>query len=266
MTDKLSQVKLFLLDMDGTLYLGDRVLDGAREFIATLERLGLDYMYLTNNSSRACSDYIKRLNDLGFPCGKDDVFSSSIASAMYILENYPGKRVYAAGTRALLRELAECGVTLTDTDPDVVLVGFDTELTYEKLYKACSFIRKGAAFIACNPDLVCPVDAGEVLPDCGSICRLIEASSGVQPRYIGKPETIMIDIILKKKGLKANELACVGDRLYTDIAVAQNAGAVSICVLSGETDEKTAFGYEPRPDYIFPSVKELGEGLEGLVL
>lgn len=260
--EKLLSCKLYLLDMDGTLYLGDDVFDGAVEFIKTLEKTGRKYIYLTNNSSRAGSDYIGRLRGLGFPCEKENVFTSSMATGLYLKERFFGKKVFAVGTKAFCDELLAYGINLSeDEDVAAVCVGFDTELTYHKLERAVHFLRKGAEFIAANPDLVCPMPKGEVLPDCGSICSLLTLSSGKEPLYIGKPNRNMVDIISNKMGIKNSEICCVGDRLYTDIAVAQNAEAVSVCVLSGETTEDMIDIAERKPDYVMKDVKELSEVL-----
>jgi len=263
--DKLRSCELFLFDMDGTLYLGDEVYPGAIELMEDLPRLGKRYIYLTNNSSRAGTDYIARLRGLGFPCEAENVFTSGMATGLYLRQRHPGARVYLAGTRAFYRELKSYGVDLvndesghTDADTvDVVVQGFDTELVYEKLNLACRFLRRGAAFIGANPDWVCPMPADEVLPDCGSICALLTASSGAEPIWIGKPNRNMIDVISAMTGVPNERICAVGDRLYTDIAVAQNAGSVSVLVLSGETTPAMAAAAGRQPDYILPSVKEL---------
>lgn len=263
--DKLKNCKLFLFDMDGTLYLGDDVYKGAIELMNDLPALGKKYIYLTNNSSRAGVDYITRLTGLGFPCLAENVFTSGMATGMYLNQRHSGAKVYLAGTRAFYRELVSYGIDLvndenghTEADTvDVVVQGFDTELVYEKLDRACHFLRRGAAFIAANPDWVCPMPNDEVLPDCGSICALLTASSGKEPTYIGKPNRNMVDVISTMTGIPNEEICCVGDRLYTDIAVAQNAGAVSVLVLSGETTKEMADAAERQPDYILSDVHEL---------
>ena len=292
--DKLNECRLFLLDMDGTLYLGDDVFDGAVEFIHTLQRLGKAYIYLTNNSSRAGVDYIERLRRLGFPCEAENVYTSGMATTEYLKKNYPDKPVYVVGTKTFYNELKEGGVKVfnsscydnvtvktagsenetktsdqfeltedikneLENEPPVVCVGFDTELVYRDLDLAVHFLRKGAAFIAANPDFVCPMPGGEVLPDCGSICALLTASSGAEPVYIGKPNRNMVDIISAMRGVSNEEICCVGDRLYTDIAVAQNAGSVSVCVLSGECNEMDIEALDNKPDYVLRDVKELAE-------
>lgn len=260
--DKLQACDLFLLDMDGTLYLGDEVFEGAVKFIKTLTELGKKYIYLTNNSSRSGVDYVERLNRLGFPCEEENVFTSGMATAMYINEKFPKKRVYPVGTGRFSEELNTYGVIISENNPDVVAVGFDTELTYEKLNKAVHFIRHGAKFIAANPDYVCPMPKGEVLPDCGSICALLTASTGVKPIYIGKPERRMIDILSEKNGISNEKIAMVGDRLYTDIAAGVNAGAIAVCVMTGETTKEMLESSDIKPDYVFSSVAELGAYLK----
>lgn len=261
--EKLKEVELFLFDMDGTLYLGDTVYDGAVSLMEDLPRLGKRYMYLTNNSSRAGADYITRLRKLGFPCAAENVFTSGMATGMYLNRQHPGAKVYLVGTQAFRRELLSYGTDLVEDGADVVVVGFDTELVYEKLDRACHFLRRGAAFIAANPDRVCPMPNDEVLPDCGSLCALLTAATGREPTYIGKPNRRMIDVVSEMTGVPNDKICAVGDRLYTDIAVAQNAGSVSVLVLSGETDLAMAEAAERRPDYILPSVKELHALLKG---
>jgi len=260
--ERLRNAELFVLDMDGTLYLGESVLPGAIEFIHTLEQTGKKYIYLTNNSSRAGEDYIPRLLNLGFPCSKEQVFTSGMATARYLLNKYPGQGVYPVGTLRFLMELTSYGVTFTEDNPAAVVVGFDRELTYTKLEKAVHFLRRGADFVAANPDWVCPMPNDEVLPDCGSICALLTASTGKEPTYIGKPNRRMIDILSEQSGIAPEKIVCVGDRLYTDIAVGINAGALSALVLSGETTQEMLEQSDIRPDYVFPSVKELGEALK----
>ena len=236
---RLKNCELFLFDMDGTLYLGDEVYDGARELMFDFPRMGKKYIYLTNNSSRAGEDYIHRLRRLGFPCERENVFTSGMATGLYLNQHHPGASVYIAGTKAFHRELLSYGIKLVNDELGHTESG------------------RGAVFIAANPDWVCPMPADEVLPDCGSICALLMASSGKEPIFIGKPNRNMVDVISAMTGVPNEKICCVGDRLYTDIAVAQNAGAVSVLVLSGETSPEMAAAAERQPDYILPSVKEL---------
>lgn len=288
--NKLKNCELFLLDMDGTLYLGDDVFDGAIDFIHTLKKLGKKYIYLTNNSSRAGDDYLYRLRNMGFPCEDENIYTSGMATAEYLRLRCSDRHIYVVGTDTFYNELKRAGLKVFSSkdydDPDfyannsyginsihnsqelrkyldssenipVVCVGFDTELVYRDLDLAVHFLRKDAAFIAANPDWVCPMPKGEVLPDCGSICALLTASSGKEPRYIGKPNRKMVDIISSMSKIPNEKICCVGDRLYTDIAVAQNAGAVSVCVLSGECNESDIKDMNRKPDYVMDNVAEL---------
>ncbi len=257
MSDALSRCRLYVFDLDGTLYLGDSVLDGAHEIIQYLSRTGRQYIYLTNNSSRAASDYVHRLISMGFLCERNNVLTSGMATAEYLNENYSGKKIHLVGTEALKKELLDYGVSLSDEDAQVVCVGFDRELNYEKLEKAVHFLRRGAAFVAANPDLVCPMPQNEVLPDCGSICALLTASTGKKPFYVGKPNPQMLIMLSNKLSIPMEQIAVVGDRLYTDIAIGENAGAQSVCVLSGETNREMIFSSPVKPKFIFESVAEL---------
>ena len=257
MNDNLKNCRLFLLDMDGTLYLGDEVFPMAVDFVRMLSGTGRRYIYLTNNSSRAGCDYVGRLQNLGFPCTEEDVFTSGMATAMYLNSAMPGKRVYPVGTQAFCRELQSYGIEFSSFAPEAVVVGFDRELNYKKLEDAVHFLRRGAAFIAANPDLVCPMPENEVLPDCGSICALLTAATGRTPTYIGKPERRMVELLSARTGIAAEQICCVGDRLYTDIAVAKNAGAVSALLLSGETDREMLEASPVKPDYVFENIAEL---------
>lgn len=269
MTGTLQSCRLFLLDMDGTLNLGDAPLPGAVAFVEYLRDSGRDFIYLTNNSSRAGADYVERMSGMGFPCTMENVFTSGMATGLYLQEKYPGRPVHLVGTRAFARELESYGVELAYTEESLVVVGFDRELDYAKLEKAVHLLRRGAAFIAANPDWVCPMPGDEALPDCGSICALLTAASGREPLYIGKPNRNMVDLLAKQRGLENRQIACVGDRLYTDIAVAQNAGAVSVLVLSGETTaemlEKETRTQEAsgQIDHVFADVAALAAWLSG---
>ena len=191
--------------------------------------------------------------------GLDGAIVQDFGVACYLREHFPEKTVYPVGTRAFVTELESYGIPLGEGDVAAVCVGFDTELVYEKLDRAVHYLRRGAAFIAANPDRVCPMPKGEVLPDCGSICALLTAAAGVEPTFIGKPNRNMVDIIAKQTGVPNQRICCVGDRLYTDIAVAQNAGAVSVCVLSGETSPEMIAAAVKKPDYVLRDVKELAE-------
>lgn len=255
----LKKKKLFLMDMDGTIYLGKRLFECTKPFLEAVRRMGASCVFLTNNSSRSTDDYVKKLRGMGIECNNDDVFTSVQASAIYIEANHPGEKVFAAGTAAMIAELKQLGVDVTDTpngSEKIVLQGFDTELEYRKVEAACRLIDKGATFLACNIDKVCPVEDGYI-PDCGSICEMIKSATGKHARFIGKPEASMIEAVLMKKGISKEDAVMVGDRLYTDIACGKNAMVDTVLVLSGETSRSDLTGSDIIPDYIAEDVGEL---------
>jgi len=258
--EALRNCRLFLLDMDGTLYLTDTPCRGAVDFIKTLKATGRRYIYLTNNSSHNHADCVEKLRGLGFPCEDGDVFTAGMAAGLYLKEHFPGKKICLVGTEALVGELAEYGVEVDNDKPEVVVAGFDSELTYDKLCKAIHHLRAGLPFIATNPDLVCPVKGG-FIPDCGSICALLSAASGREPTYVGKPCREIIDVIRGMTGVPAEEICCVGDRLYTDIAVGLNGGTCTAAVLTGEVTREMLQTSDIRPHYVFEDVGELCEKL-----
>lgn len=253
----LKNIEMFLLDMDGTIYLDDDVFDGAIDFLNTIKNKNKKFIYLTNNSSKSKELYLEKLNRLGFPAKEENIFTSGMAMGMYLNEHYINKKVYLVGTKALEKELHLYNVNLIQDNPDIVLFGFDRELNYEKLEKACEFIDNGAIFLATNCDLVCPIKNGRYIPDCGSMCRMITNATGVEPKYIGKPEPDMINILANKYNIDKKNIAMIGDRVYTDITAGYNAGTLTICVLSGESTMKTIEESSVKPDMIVNSVKDL---------
>ena len=243
--------------MDGTIYLDDELFPGALEFINLLRKKDINYIFLTNNSSKSQMDYLNKLQRIGIPANLDNIFTSGNAMGLYLSKNYPDKKVYLVGTSSLREELKKYRVTFVDNDPDIVVVGFDRELTYEKLEIACEAIDKGALFLATNCDLVCPIKDKRYIPDCGSMCRMITNATKVEPTYIGKPSPLMIDILSEKLGIKKENIAVVGDRVYTDIAAGFNAKTLTICVLSGESTMDTINASNIKPDIILDSIKDL---------
>lgn len=261
--DALKHKKLWLLDMDGTIYNENQIFEGTLDFLNQIRQNGGRYIFITNNSSKSVADYVKKVNDMNIPAGYEDFYTSSQATAMYIKEHYPGQTVYCMGTRSLVQELRESGlhvVTEPDNSATVVLIGFDTENTSEKIRNTCIMLGKDVAYLATNPDLVCPVSFGYI-PDCGSMSIMLKNATGKEPFFIGKPEPIMVDCVLKKYKKKPVEAVIVGDRLYTDIKTGARAGVDTICVLSGEATMEDIRQGEVKPDYIFQSVKEIYEGL-----
>lgn len=257
MKKNLKDIQMFLFDMDGTIYLDDDVIDGAIEFINKIKDQNKIFIYLTNNSSKSRKLYLEKLNRLGFPATLDNIFTSGMAMGMYLNEHYLGKKVYLVGTKALEDELNNYNINLVQENPDIVLFGFDRELTYEKLEKACEALDNGAIFLATNCDLVCPIKDGRYVPDCGSMCRMITNATGKEPKYIGKPEPDMINILAKQYNIKPENIAMIGDRVYTDITAGYNANTFTICVLSGETTMDTINNSKVKPDMIKDSVKDL---------
>ena len=257
--DSLREKKLFLLDMDGTIYNENQIFEGTLDFLKQIENQGARYIFITNNSSKSVEDYVKKVNAMGIPAGTSHFYTSSQATAFYLNENYLGQTVYCMGTRSLVRELRDSGisvVTEVDDNASVVLIGFDTENTSEKIRNTCIMLGKDVTYLATNPDLVCPVSFGYI-PDCGSMSIMLKNATGKTPFFIGKPEPIMVDCVLKKMGIRPEDTVIVGDRLYTDIATGRNAGVDTICVLSGEATMEDIESGDVKPTWIFDSVKEI---------
>lgn len=267
----LSEVKAFLLDMDGTIYLDTTLFDGTLQFLDILKKQRKRAFYITNNSSKNTKEYVKKLHRLGIKA-KDDDFCASFHALVYNLNKvHPGARIYLVGTPPLADYLSENGFTLVDdyTDdpekrPDFVVLGFDTTVTYEKLRIASDYLIDGVEYWATHPDMVCPMRPGHPVPDAGAFMLLFKGATGREPSFVaGKPNPCMIQMVMDKYGLKPTEVAVVGDRLNTDIMSAINAGVISVCVLTGETtlsDIEAAPGPN-KPDYVFDSIKDLYEVL-----
>jgi len=249
--------ELFLLDMDGTIYLDDELFDGSLDFINTLIQKNKKYIFLTNNSSKSKIDYLNKLKKLNIPVTIENIFTSGMAMGIYLNTYYPNKKIYLVGTKALHEELENYNINITDNNPDIVVVGFDRELTYEKLEKACEFLDNGAIFLATNIDYVCPIKNKRYIPDCGSICKMITNATGKEPKFIGKPDPTMILLLADKYNIPTNRITMIGDRVYTDIACGYNAKSNTICVLSGESTLETIEKEKIKPDYIFNSVKDI---------
>ena len=250
------KIKCFILDMDGTSYLGNELFSFTKDFLKKVEETGREYYFFTNNSSKSQQDYIEKLERFGIRIKSQQMMTSTHVISRYLKQHYEGKSVYVVGTPSLIREFQYFGINVTEEDPDIVVLGFDTTLTYEKLSKACHYIRNGCTYFGINPDWNCPMEGGTFIPDCGSMARLIEASTGRFPKFFGKPSKYTLDYIIKETGRKPEEIAIVGDRLYTDIAVADGSKVTSILVLSGESSREDVEKSDIKPDYI---VKDLSE-------
>jgi len=262
--DRLRALRLYLFDLDGTLYLGERLFPFTRALLARLRETGRDYRFLTNNSSRSAADYAARLTGMGVPAVPEDFITSAEATRAYLQEALPGRRLYVCGTASLKAEFARAGLAVTE-DPDAaegIVMGYDTELTYQKLVDVSRLLcqRPSIPYVATHPDLVCPTEFGSV-PDCGSVCAMLETVSGRRPLVIGKPEARMPRLAMARCGVPPEQCGVVGDRLYTDIKCGKNAGAVSILVLSGETTPDLLANSPVRPDL---TLRDAGEILAAL--
>ena len=261
--ESLKNVQLFLFDMDGTLYLGNRLYDFTVQLLETIKKKGKRYVFVTNNSSKSVEDYVKKLALLGIAANRDDFLTSSQATAYYLNKNHKGARLYVCGTESLKAELKSDGFQVTEVleDVDVIVMGNDTELTFKKLEDVCKLLlSRELPYIATNPDYVCPTEFGSV-PDCGSICDMIYNSTGKRPLVIGKPQALMPQLAMEKYNVKSNETAVVGDRIYTDVKSGLNAGAVSVLVMSGETTEDILKASTDKPNIV---LKDAGEILKYL--
>lgn len=250
----LKQKKLFLLDMDGTIYLGDTLFDGTLDFLRSVRERGGKYLFVTNNSSRSVSAYVDRLTGMGITSTTADDFLTSVdALIWYLRGKYDDALIYAFGTRTFREQLSEAGFRITDKLEDgvsLLVCGFDTELTFQKLEDACILLGRGVDFVATNPDWVCPTSYGSV-PDCGSVCEMLFRATGRRPKFIGKPEPEMALLSMERYGYSREETVLIGDRIYTDIACGVNAGIDTAFVLSGEgvPEDIEKFGIQPAGTY-----------------
>lgn len=253
-TGDIKNIRLFVLDMDGTIYLGDKILPGAMEFVKTARDMGKKVVFFTNNASKNPLNYVDKLNKMGFGAVREDVVTAGDVTIEYLKRHRNGESVYLVGTPALEESFKQAGIELS-TNADIVVSSFDTTLTYEKLVIACDLIRNGADFYCTHPDYNCPTETG-FIPDSGAIAALITASTGILPKYFGKPHKETADMISELFGIPFHETAIVGDRLYTDIALGRNNGLMSILVLSGETKMEDV-NEDNAPDVIFDGIGEI---------
>ncbi len=256
MREKLAGVRCFVLDMDGTIYLGERLFPWTKPFLAAAEKSGRTVRFFTNNSSKNTDAYLKKLAGMGISVPRGDMLISNGVAAEYMKAHHPGARVFVLGTPLLRAELEEMGLTVVEDGADAVLVGFDTTLEYGRLAKACDLIRAGLPAYGLNPDLNCPVESG-FIPDCGSIAKLIEASTGRTLTFFGKPSPLTRAYIARQTGFAEKEIAVVGDRLYTDIALADGSEMTSILVLSGESKAEDIGTMPGTPDLVVENLGSL---------
>ena len=265
---RLRNIRHVALDMDGTIYMGSRLFDFTKPFLARLKRLGITYSFLTNNPSKSIADYLAKLAAMGIEASEEEMYTTALATIDYIRTTYPeAKRLFLLGTPSMQAEFVKAGFEVAadsaDDRPDVVVVAFDMTLEYRRLCRAAWWAQQGVPYVATNPDRVCPTNEEVVLVDCGSICKCIEHATGRKPDItLGKPDPTMLTGVRQRYGLEAHEIAMVGDRIYTDIEMAHNAGAFGVLVLSGETTDEVALAAEKQPHLTVANIGELGEMLE----
>lgn len=255
----IKDINLFLFDMDGTLYAGERVFDFTVDLLRTIKHAGKKYLFMTNNSSCSVEDYTERLEKLGIESEKEDYMTASQATELYLAKHYKQKKLYVCGTESFKRELREEGFELTDelSKVECVVMSNDTELTFKKLDDVSRLLsEKDLPYIATNPDYTCTTEYGSV-PDCGSFCEMIYRATGKRPVFIGKPEPTMPYIAMERTGYNKSETAIVGDRIYTDIKCGINAGITSILVMTGDTDHDTLESSPDKPDIVLNDCGEI---------
>ncbi len=266
MTFDLSKIRHFVLDMDGTIYLGDTLFPHSRPFLSTLQQLGIGYSFVTNNCSRSRSQYATKLRGMGIEAAPETIWTSAHATVCHLRAARPqANRLFVLGTPGLCDEFRDAGFDVALERPEAVVVGFDTELTYDQLARTAYWIAQGLPYVATHPDRVCPTDRPIVLPDCGAICALLETATGRRPDAVpGKPNPAMLQPVLEAHALAPREVAVVGDRLYTDIRMARDAGAAGLLTLTGETTRAHAEAAAPadRPDLVVADLGELARLLQ----
>lgn len=263
----IEKMKLYLFDMDGTLYLGSRLYDFTVELLSQIRRTGGKYLFITNNSSKSVADYVKKLRSMGIEATREDFMTSSQATAYYLHRHHEGQRLYVCGTESLKEELRSEGFAVTENidEVDCIVMGFDTELTFQKLHDVSYLLltRPDIPYIATNPDLVCPTEFGSV-PDCGSVCGMIYNATGKRPVVIGKPSPLMPQLAMERLGCTKEETCVVGDRIYTDVKSGLNAGCIGILVMSGETTPQILAQSPDRPHLVLESGREILDVLRTL--
>ena len=264
---QLQRIRHVALDMDGTIYSGGTLFDSTEPFLQLLQQLNIGYTFLTNNPSKNITDYLAHLEQMGIAARAEQLYTSTQSTIEFLQERFPQiRRLFVLGTPSMGASFTAAGFELLpdspDAEPEAVVVGFDLSLTYPRLCRAAWWIQQGKPYFATNPDRVCPTDQPTVLVDCGAICAALESATGRPPTAVlGKPDPAMLRGILHKHNLRPEELAMVGDRLYTDVAMAHRAGAFGVLVLTGETNGEQARQHSPQPDLIVPTLAEFGDQL-----
>ncbi len=264
MKQRLAGIRHVALDMDGTIYMGNALFPFTIPFLRRLREMGITYSFLTNNPSKSLDDYLLKLHKMGIEATEEEMYTTTVATIDYLKAHYPSaRRLFLLGTPSMISQFEKAGYISTadsaDDVPDVVIAAFDMSLVYSRLCRAAWWIAQGLPYIATNPDRVCPTNERTVLVDCGSICRCLEHATGRRPDItLGKPDPNMLIGIEQQKQLRPEQIAMVGDRIYTDIEMARNAHAFGVLVLSGETTLEVAQAAPHQPDLIVENIGELG--------
>ena len=261
---RLAGIRHVALDMDGTIYMGNSLFPFTIPFLRRLREMGITYSFLTNNPSKSLDDYLLKLHKMGIEATEEEMYTTTVATIDYLKAHYPSaRRLFLLGTPSMISQFEKAGYISTadsaDDVPDVVIAAFDMSLVYSRLCRAAWWIAQGLPYIATNPDRVCPTNERTVLVDCGSICRCLEHATGRRPDItLGKSDPNMLIGIEQQKQLRPEQIAMVGDRIYTDIEMARNAHAFGVLVLSGETTLEVAQAAPHQPDLIVENIGELG--------
>ena len=262
------KTKLYLFDMDGTLYLDSRLYDFTAELLTAIKENGARYIFMTNNSSRSVADYQKKLAGMGIKAEYSDFMTSAQATVYYLKKHHPDATLYVCGTQSLKDELMSNGFPVTDELDKVecIIMGFDTELTFKKLDDVCRLLStRDLPYIATNPDVLCPTEYGGV-PDCGSVCEMVYNSTKKRPVVIGKPYALMPQLAMEAAGVGRENTAVIGDRIYTDVKSGINSGAISVFVLSGEGTLQDLEASDVKPDLVLKDCGEILKEINAILL
>ncbi len=259
-SDKIKEKKLFLLDVDGTISFDSTLFDGSIDFLEQVSKNGGKYVFITNNSTKSIKDYITKFEKWHIPVDETSFLTASYATALYLKENYGEELLFVLGTASFIKELRSFGLHVTEELEEGIkaaVVGFDNELNYGKLTKICELLQtREVDYLATNPDLVCPVEFGFV-PDCGAICDMIEKAVKRKPKYIGKPNPVIVEMAMKNNNCKSEDVLVIGDRLYTDIACGINASVDTVLVFTGEAKREDLETTEFPPTYYCDNIRDI---------
>ncbi len=249
----------YIFDLDGTIYLGEKLIPGARETIEKLKSLSKKIVYLSNKPLQTREDYASKLTRLGIPTQSEEVINSSLVMARWLSREAPGATIYVIGEIPLIEEMVRAGFHISEKAGEIqyVIASFDRTFDYRKLNIALQALKRGARFVATNPDLTCPVEGGEI-PDCAAVIGAVEGTTGKKVEAIvGKPSDIMIRVAVDYMGLRPQDCVLVGDRLETDMVMGKKAGMATALVLTGVTNREILKKSGIQPDYVWESVVEI---------